>query len=251
MIFYFSATGNSKYVATHLANITKDQPVSITECYKAGQYEFEMEENENVGFVTPTYFLGLPSVVTDFLKQMKIKRNGTHYVYHVLTYGTTTGQAHKMMKKYLEQVGLQLNGKFIVQMPDTWTPMFDLSNKKKNAIVLEKAEQEIKTVAGHITAKTKGEFNNWKVPFAELYYLTYQHGRKTKKFTVDHTCIGCGLREGQCPVSAIGLQSKNPVWVKDQCALCLGCLHRCPKFSIQYGNNTKNHGQYVNPNIKV
>ena len=30
--------------------------------------------------------------------------------------------------------------------------------------------------------------------------------------------------------------------VEDQ---CLGCLHKCPTFAIQYGRNTKKHGQYV------
>ena len=33
--------------------------------------------------------------------------------------------------------------------------------------------------------------------------------------------------------------------------MCLGCLHRCPKFAIQYGRNTKKHGQYTNPNVKL
>ena len=32
--------------------------------------------------------------------------------------------------------------------------------------------------------------------------------------------------------------------------MCLGCLHRCPEFAIQYGKNTKKHGQYMNPNVK-
>lgn len=31
------------------------------------------------------------------------------------------------------------------------------------------------------------------------------------------------------------------------------CLHRCPKFSIQYGNGkrTRAHGQYVNPSVTI
>ena len=33
--------------------------------------------------------------------------------------------------------------------------------------------------------------------------------------------------------------------------MCLGCLHRCPKFAIQYGSRTKKHGQYTNPKVKV
>lgn len=39
--------------------------------------------------------------------------------------------------------------------------------------------------------------------------------------------------------------------VEDGCVMCLGCLHRCPKFAIQYGKNTKKHGQYTNPNVKI
>ena len=251
MIFYFSATGNSKYVATRLAASTKDKIVSIPECLKNGLHEFVPEENENIGFVTPTYFFGLPSVVTDFLQQMKIEKNGAHYVYHVLTFGTTTGQAHRMMEEYLQNKALSLDGKFIVQMTDTWTPIFDLSDKEKNQTILTAAEKQIGAVAGYVSSHTKGDFDNRKAPFSKAYYWTYRHGRKTGKFTVDDTCIGCGLCERQCPVSAIKLQNKKPVWVKDQCALCLGCLHRCPKFSIQYGKSTRSHGQYVNPNVKL
>lgn len=43
----------------------------------------------------------------------------------------------------------------------------------------------------------------------------------------------------------------KPVWVKGKCVMCLGCLHRCPKFAIQYGENTRRHGQYTNPNVKL
>lgn len=34
------------------------------------------------------------------------------------------------------------------------------------------------------------------------------------------------------------------------CAMCLGYLHRCPKFAIQYDDKTKNHGQYLHPGSK-
>ena len=43
------------------------------------------------------------------------------------------------------------------------------------------------------------------------------------------------------------MEEKRPVWVRDQCAMCLGCLHRCPKFAIQYDGRTQKHGQYTNP----
>ena len=55
----------------------------------------------------------------------------------------------------------------------------------------------------------------------------------------------------KCPVNAIEMKNKRPVWVKEKCVMCLGCLHRCPKFAIEYGKNTTKHGQYTHPNVKV
>ncbi len=253
MIFYFSATGNNKYVAERIAGSANDKVVSITQSVKNCEFDFEVQENENIGFVTPTYFGGLPTVVVDFIKRLKIKNINNNYVFHLLTFGTTTGQAHAQMKEYLKEKGLQLNGKYIVRMVDTWTPMFDLTNKAKNETILEKAERKIDKVIERIVSKENGDFNNRKIPlFGRMIYNSgYKNGKTTKNFTVDSSCISCGLCAKQCPVSAIEIKDKKPVWTKEKCACCLGCLHRCPRFSIQYGKTTRKHGQYVNPKVKL
>lgn len=92
-----------------------------------------------------------------------------------------------------------------------------------------------------------------KVPtiLAKTFYgLDYDAMRKTSHFKVENSCIGCGLCAKNCPVSAIEIRNKKPVWVKDRCVMCLSCPHHCPKFAIQYENRTKKHGQYTNPNVK-
>ena len=51
MIFYFSATGNSKYVADRIAAATGDKTISISDCCKGGVFSFD-EADKTVGIVS-------------------------------------------------------------------------------------------------------------------------------------------------------------------------------------------------------
>lgn len=251
MIFYFSATGNCKYIAERISE--GDRLIAIADCMKAGKTVFNLAENENVGFVSPTYFWGLPSIVKDFLESLALRKNGRHYTYFIASYGTTTGQIAGMADQILKEKGFPLDGRFSIKMPDTWTVQFDLSNQEKVAAQNAAAEIEIEEVSAQIRHKVNGDFIKCELPYfmARCIYTIYQSARKTKHLSVGNSCIGCGLCARRCPVQAIVIENGRPLWKKEQCAMCLGCLHRWPKFAIQYGSSTRKHGQYQNPNTAV
>lgn len=71
MILYFSATGNSEYVAKRIATETGDIAVSITDCYKKQIFSFD-EKYKTLGIVSPTYSWGLPVIVTEFLQKLDL-----------------------------------------------------------------------------------------------------------------------------------------------------------------------------------
>lgn len=254
MIFYFSATGNCKYVAQRIASATKDRLFPIADLMKDGSFSFALGEGESVGIISPTYAWGLPAIVCDFLLKSGFIFTKKPYVWFLATYGTTSGQSGFFADRYMKKKGLSVDAFFSVKMPDVWTPIFDLSDKSKVAAINARAEPQIDSVIDKITKKECGDFMQNKVPrfAAGLFYRTYDANmRKTNHFTVEKTCIGCGLCAKRCPVNAIEMRDGKPSWKIEKCTMCLGCLHRCPTFSIQYGKNTKKHGQYLNPNVKA
>ena len=250
MIFYFSGTGNSKHVAQCLALATEEKCISITDCIHKGEFSFSLCREERVGFVTPVYFWGLPDIVVRFINQLTITGLHQNFIYHVVTFGTTTGQAHYMMQELLKNKGLWLDAKYIVRMVDVWTPIFDVSDHEKCLRITEKAEKSIAKITEMAVARKTGNFDYLRLPhwLAHWYYLTYGNQRKTKHFQVmKDKCIGCNKCARQCPEQAIECKDGYPVWTKEKCTLCLKCLHQCPRFAIQYGKRTAKHGQFVSP----
>lgn len=250
MILYFSATGNSKHTAEKIAERFNDKAVSI----EGFNGNISLSKEEIFGIVTPVYFWGLPITSRNFLKNVSISGKPA-YSFIVTTYGTTPGCTFSEAKKLLAKKGITLTAGYSVRMPDTWTPLFDLSNKKEIEKQNQEAELQINKVISHIEKRDAGRMMKNPTPYflKVLSSPLYDSARKTKNFYVEKNCIGCGLCEKKCPVKAIEIKNRKPVWKKKQCALCFRCLHFCPAFAIQYGNgkNTKKHGQYHNPFTKI
>ncbi len=244
MIFYFSATGNSKHVATKIAAALGENTASITDCLKKDFSNFIADKNETVGFVFPVYNFGLPITVIDFIKKLNLKTN-ENYIFTVATYGGFSGGASKMIKEKLAEKGFDIKAQYSVRMPDTWTPAYDVSDKVKNAKINAAADKKIDKIIKKIKKHSSGNYDSRRIPFGDKFYGGYESLRRTSSLSVEENCIGCGLCARECPVDAIEIQNSKPVWIKDKCAMCLGCLHRCPQFAIQRGSKTKEHGQYI------
>ena len=249
MILYFSSTGNCKYAAEQIAAKTADRAVSLSAAYQSGDFHILPEPGEALGFVLPTYFGVLPSIVVDFLEQAEIRLDSSNYVYTVDTYGFHYGNVAAELAKILRRkTGREQDADFLLQSVDNWVPNFDLTDQEYVQSALDKADELLGSVIADILEKkrvrVKGE---WPAPMLLMMKKAYKGASCTKNFTVSDKCVGCGKCAAQCPLKAITMTDGHPIWNRTSCALCLGCLHICPENAIAYTKATIGHGQYYNP----
>ncbi|MBR0472593.1 MAG: EFR1 family ferrodoxin [Methanosphaera sp.] len=253
MIIYFSATGNNQHIANTIAQQLNDKKESIIQLDKKEQYTIPLEDNEKLGIIIPTYFLGLPSYVEEYLSKTRIIPAKNNYIYIISTYGTSPGYSTGYIKEYLEEQNIPTHAQYTIKMPDTWTPFFDVSNKQKNNTINDNAQRQTEQIITMIKERKQGKYTKNTLPkiIANIAQLMYDRQRKTSNLKVDNTCNKCGTCAENCPINAITVNDDKIEWVTERCVMCLRCLHKCPQFAIQYKNMTRKHGQYINPHIKT
>lgn len=179
MIFYFSATGNSKYVAEQVAE-DDERLIFIPEAIDQGNNIFSVEPGERVGIISPTYNWTLPSITEKFLEKLELKYTVRPYLYYVGTFGTTTGAAAAMADHIMKAKGLAFDGLFDVRMPDTWTPIFDLSDRKHVSEINQEADLQIQRLKKNIRQKVTGRHMHLTTPYSpallEKRSTTVRHG---------------------------------------------------------------------------
>ena len=254
MIFYFSATGNSKYAAERIAAAGEDHLISLRDAVRGRGYRYDVSREERIGFVFPVYFWGLPSILRFFLKKLELTGYRGQYIYAVMTCGGSTGTAGDQLAELLEEKGLTLSAQFGIPMVDNYVAMFKVAGPEEIERRLDAAETYIDDAARAIRSKGIGDYNRSRgtVPgvMTAAFYPLYAHGRSTKPFVVTDHCIGCGLCQEICPCGAILISGGRPAWIKPQCVRCLGCLHRCPAQAIHWKKADEAQGRYYNPRVE-
>ena len=240
MIYYFSATGNSRHAAKVIAQKLGDTAADIVEVMKSGN--FGSAEDDYTGFVFPVYFWGLPEIIKRFTSMPEVKKTLGKYVFAVITCGANTGNADKMFSKSL---GRRLDYSYSLRMPDNYVIMYDPCAKEKAQKFLRHAHKELDSVCADLRERKKSRGGSTQGGIKSAFvYMLYNPFRKTKKFYADEKCISCGLCEKVCPDNVIKIEGGKPVWTKNKCQHCTACINRCPKAAIQYGKGTKERRRY-------
>jgi len=256
MVFYFSGTGNSYYIAGKLAERLGDRlvPIAREMDRRQNEYRYEINAGEAVGFVFPVYAWMPPKIVTDFIDRLRFSGSGKKYIFAAAVCGDDAGNAIDVLAKHLRNSGLQLDCCFSVIMPNNYVVLFDVDSKETEKNKLEAAEKTIDRIAEAVSGRKSGIFEVRKGAFPGLKTkligtMFNKYGTGTGDFFANEKCTGCRICEKICSLGNITVKGK-PEW-GSSCAKCLACLHYCPVRAIQHGKGTVKKGRYVNPNVKM
>ena len=251
MIFYFSGTGNTRWVATQIAEAIGEELFYIPDLIRENRYEFEVKEGERIGFCFPTHGWQVPRIVRDFIKQLVLPNKTSNFCWALTTCGDNVGEAMTILNKELALKGLEAETLFSVMMPETYVclPFMKTDPEDKERWKIKNAQHQLHHIISIVKDRKRGIEELDKGPTPRLYsYVIGGYFNKRmitdKKFTVDsEVCIKCGKCQKVCPVDNIS--GTPPEWIHNgRCTCCLACYHYCPVHAINYGKITRKREQY-------
>lgn len=256
MIFYFSGTGNSQWVANEIARALSESIYSIADlmCDAKHNKTFELTAEESIGFIFPIHSWGPPAIVVDFMRLLQLHHYQRHYLYMVCTCGDETGYAPSIVIEKTANKGWKWEAIWSLVMPNNYVllPGFDVDSKEIESLKLKESSRQLQLIIPQISRQQRGisAYYIGKFPLLKsrfIYPLFCKYAINAKPFYTTDQCNGCKKCEHICPTHNIKVGAK-PQW-GELCTCCTACFHICPQQAIQYGSVTRKKHQYLNPNI--
>lgn len=246
MIFYFTATGNSLYVAKQLEGECYSIPQELKKenrCYKA----------EKIGIVCPLFEFEMPNYVKNFIEESVFE---TDYFYIIITYGMHDGGVAERTKAFMDSIGKRADYINTIKMHDNAIIVFDMDEQR--------TVEESKKVDEHIAALKKDicECKN-SIQYAEFEEVAFQAGYKKMieekgpsytfpLYRVTDKCVGCKTCTKVCPRGCITLVDNKPNYDYTNCINCMACAQACPTKAIKLAMGEPNpEARYRNVHITL
>lgn len=247
MIFYFSGTGNTRWVAERLGEATGERVINMAAVLD-DDATYRLAEGERLGFCFPVHGWRPPFVVRDFIRRLRLEGAEGSYVYGFATCGDDVGRTFEYLDDDLAAIGLRAASVFSLIMPESHVfPLVDLLDTPEKAAEKKRAAREaLAALIPYIYNKVSGlrrinesrwpRTNSWLLgAFFRRYWVSDRPFRVSRE-----RCQHCGRCSMACPVRNIKMQDGVPTWLHNgRCTTCFSCYHHCDAHAIDFGRRTK------------
>ena len=246
MVLYFSATGNTEYIARELARRLDDECVNLLERFKEHDHS-PLHSDKPFVICAPVYVCEMPRFMSRYLKEQTF--TGSRDVYFIFTSGGYAGISGPLAKSMFRKKGMNYLGHAEFKMPRNYVandayPMLPPEEVEERILsareVLDPVAETIRT-GKKLTARHVFLFELLvTLPFNPVWC---KYKLRADDFYSTDRCIGCGKCAKLCPLNNVELKAGKPVW-GDQCTHCMACIGNCPTRAIEYGTVTQNKEPY-------
>ena len=241
VMFYFSATGNSKYIAELFSKNMNAECRSIEENTDFSEL---IKANEIIGFCYPIYFSRIPRIMREFTgKYINLFGNKKLIIFctqQILSGDGARAFTDLFPKNYSEVIYAE---HFF--MPSNTFPittntvkikkMFNESEQKMQVVCRDIKNNVIKKRGFNILGRALGLIQ------APLALPVERKANNSVK--INQNCNGCGHCVSICPMNNLVLKD-NKITHNHNCTVCYRCVNRCPQKAITVVFHGKVKKQY-------
>lgn len=246
MILYFSATGNTEFIAKELAKRLDDECINLIDRVKIQDHS-PLHSQKPFIICAPVYVCEMPRFMSKYLKEQTF--TGSKDVYFAFTSGGYCGISGQLAKSIFRKKKMHYLGHAEFKMPRNYVAndAYPMLGKEETEKRILDSYRQLDTVVSDIQTGKKLKARHVflfetlvTVPFNPIWC---KYKLKAKDFYAKDSCMGCGKCEKLCPLNNIKIVENKPVW-GNQCTHCMACIGNCPTGAIEYGNITQDKEPY-------
>ena len=254
VVYYFSGTGNTEFVARLLVEELRASRVTVDSLPLDFVCDPVVEDYDTIFLGFPVHGFGVPVLVRDFIG--RIPSGSSKNVAVFCTFGAYSAGAEKWAAQLLAARGLTPIALCGMAMPHNNPAGVNTANQPIEKLV-GRARDSIRSLVERLTRAGSSSagidmcspgrvlLSSWLNPlsidrrlvdfaYADLAYA-------------DGTCNRCGHCVTLCPTGSISISDGEVCFEAGRCASCLRCFSNCPKLAIQTGPKTLGAPRYRGP----
>jgi len=244
-MFYFSGTGNSKYIAELFCEHQAAACHSIEEEIDFGAL---IRAEDVVGFCYPVYFSGVPRVMREFvarhLEALRGKRVIVFCTQFMLSGDGTRKFVMLFPEGYMEVIYTE---HFFMPNNMNDVPLLPIADETGIERFLVGARRKMEVVCRDVrngTVKKRGfSIGARLLGLPQIVFMGTMERRANRAVRIDGDCTRCGLCVEICPMGNFSMEGEG-VRLNQNCTMCYRCINMCPEKAISVLLSGKVRWQY-------
>lgn len=245
-IFYFTATGNSLYVAKRFGG----ELYSIPKVLRSSELSYE---DEKIGIISPCYGFAAPNIVRKFIEKVSLK---SPYIFAILTYGNKIADGVGWFTEYAKNNNIIIHYANSLLMVDNYLPIFDIDQQKlKPKNIEENLNDLLMDVSENKKYIHKGSpLDSFITNGIQGLLKLIPNFNSVKNFSINDKCNSCGTCCKVCPRNNLSInknfKNSKPIY-GDNCEFCLACINLCPQKAIKLKKEKNPNARFKNENVTL